>query len=110
MAHLSFFPEAKNTIQRLKGVTVIMEQDKCIGCGKCTEVCLTGAAVRRNGKSQCDDTLCKTCGVCAQACPQKAIRISVENIEATVNELLGRIHQDVGGLPVKSYQGFQELG
>jgi hypothetical protein len=34
----------------------------------------------------------------------------VENIEATVNELLGRINQDVGGLPVKSYSGLKELG
>ena len=102
-------PAAQDSFHRLKGVTVIMEQDKCIGCGKCTEVCLTGAAVLRDGKSHCEDTLCKTCGVCAQACPQKAIRISVENIEATVNELLGRINQDVGGLPVKSYQGLKEL-
>lgn len=103
-------PAAQDSFHRLKGVTVTMDQDKCIGCGKCTKVCLTGAAVLRDGKSHCEDTLCKTCGVCAQACPQKAIRISVENIEATVNELLGRINQDVGGLPVKSYSGLKELG
>ena len=103
-------PAAQDSFHRLKGVTVTMDQDKCIGCGKCTKVCLTGAAVLRNGKSHCEDALCKTCGVCAQACPQKAIRISVENIEATVNELLGRINQDVGGLPVKSYTGLKELG
>jgi len=103
-------PAAKNSIHRLQGVTIAMDQDQCIGCGKCTRVCLTGAAMLRAGKSSCDETLCKTCGVCAQVCPQKAIRIGVENIEATVNELLGRIHEDVGGLPAKSYQDLKKLG
>jgi len=103
-------PAAKNSIHRLQGVTIAMDQDLCIGCGKCTRVCLTGAAMLRAGKSSCDESLCKTCGVCAQACPQKAIRIGVEDIEATVNELLGRINEDVGGLPAKSYQELKELG
>lgn len=102
-------PAAKNTIHRLKGVIVNVDQDKCIGCGKCTEVCLTGAAVLREGKASCDESICKTCGACALACPQKAINISVENIEATVNELLGRINRDVGGLPINSYQGLKAI-
>jgi Fe-S-cluster-containing hydrogenase component 2 len=72
-------------------------------------VCLTGALSLRDGKSHCDETLCKICGVCAQVCPQKAITITVENIEATINELLGRINDEVGGLPVNSYQGFKAL-
>lgn len=97
-------PAAKDSFHRLKGVMVTMDTSKCIGCGKCAKVCLTGAAVLREGKSHCDQTLCKTCGVCAQACPQKAITVSVENIEDTVNDLLGRIDKDVGGLPVKSYR------
>lgn len=102
-------PAAQESIHRLEGVRIIMDNDKCIGCGKCAKVCWTGATVLQEGKSQCDTTLCKTCGICAQTCPQKAIRISVENIEATVNELLGRINQDVGGLKVSSYRELKEL-
>jgi UDP-glucose 4-epimerase len=100
---------AQDSFHRLKGVTVTVDQDKCIGCGKCTKVCLTGAAVLRDGRSHCDEVLCKTCGVCAQTCPQKAITISLENVEATVNELLGRINHDVGGLSVKSYQDLRRV-
>lgn len=102
-------PAAQDSFHRLKGVTVTMDQGKCIGCGKCAKVCLTGALSLRDGKSHCDETLCKICGVCAQVCPQKAITITVENIEATINELLGRINDEVGGLPVNSYQGFKAL-
>jgi Pyruvate/2-oxoacid:ferredoxin oxidoreductase delta subunit len=96
-------PKAKGTIHPLKGVTVAVDEHKCIGCGKCAEVCLTGAAALREGKSHIDEKVCKTCGVCALACRQKAITVRVENIENTVNELLGRIDKDVGGLAVKEY-------
>ena len=97
-------PEAQACIHRLHGVTVSVDRDQCIGCGKCASVCWTGAAVLGGGKSRIDPDRCKTCGVCAQACPQQAIHVSVENIEATVDDLLGRINHDVGGLPVASYQ------
>ncbi len=97
-------PEAQACIHRLHGVTVSVDRDQCIGCGKCASVCWTGAAVLGGGKSLIDPDRCKTCGVCAQACPQQAIHVSVENIEATVDDLLGRINHDVGGLPVASYQ------
>ena len=97
-------PEAQACIHRLHGVTVGVDLDRCIGCGKCAAICWTGAAVLSGGKSRIDTERCKTCGVCAQACPQQAICVSVENIENTVNDLLGRINRDVGGLPVASYQ------
>lgn len=97
-------PEAQACIHRLHGVTVGVDCDRCIGCGKCAAICWTGAAVLSGGKSRIDTERCKTCGVCAQACPQQAICVSVENIENTVNDLLGRINRDVGGLPVASYQ------
>lgn len=103
-------PGAQACIHRLYGVTVCVDQEPCIGCGKCASVCWTGAAVLGGGKSRIDPDRCKTCGVCAQACPQQAIRISVENIEATVNDLLGRINHDVGGLPVATYRDLKEMG
>jgi len=101
-------PEAQACIHRLRGATVGADQDACIGCGRCASVCWTGAAVLGGGKSRINPSLCKTCGLCAQACPQQAIRVSVENVEAAVNDLLGRIDRDVGGLPVASYRELKE--
>jgi len=101
-------PEAQACIHRLYGVTVCVDQDACTGCGQCASVCWTGAAVVGGGKSRIDPALCKTCGLCAQACPKQAIHVSVENVEATVNDLLGRIDRDVGGLPVTSYRELKE--
>jgi Pyruvate/2-oxoacid:ferredoxin oxidoreductase delta subunit len=102
-------PEAQACIHRLCGVTVGVDLDRCIGCGKCATICWTGAAVLRERKSRIDAEICKTCGVCAQACPQQAICVSVENIENTVNDLLGRIAGDVGGLPIASYQELKAM-
>jgi len=102
-------PAAQNNIHRLQGVNVSINEEQCIGCGRCTEVCLTGAIEVLEGKAHCDEAMCKTCGVCAQNCPRQAIGISVENIEATVNDLLGRINKDVGGLKVLSYQELKYL-
>lgn len=46
-----------------------IDQDKCIGCGKCLQ---TGCpALMRNGKKvTIDPTLCDACGLCAGLCPK----------------------------------------
>ena len=54
-----------------------VDQEKCIGCGLCTEVCAFSAIVleEEDGKRKAKNipASCKGCGLCASSCPQHAI-------------------------------------
>jgi len=48
---------------------------KCIGCGKCEEVCVFEAIKVKSKKSKLNYYLCEGCGACQIICPQKAIEL-----------------------------------
>lgn len=52
--------------------------DDCTGCGKCVEVCKTGATTMDDGKVTIDYDKCNMCGRCIVACPAHA-RFSAED-------------------------------
>ncbi|MDB2158736.1 MULTISPECIES: 4Fe-4S dicluster domain-containing protein [Clostridium] len=56
-----------------------VDTHKCIGCGKCTNICpMEAISVTTNGKdkyAQVDDKLCLGCGVCVKNCPKDAIKL-----------------------------------
>ena len=49
---------------------IMMTPSKCIGCGRCVEVCPTGAAEKKNPREA--RQLCTVCGRCLQTCPSGA--------------------------------------
>ncbi len=52
----------------------VVNDDLCIGCGKCVKVCHTYAAyLNDDKKARRKENLCIGCGVCAHFCPQNAI-------------------------------------
>lgn len=51
----------------------IVEDSKCIGCGKCSEICQYNAIAVVNGKVLIFYELCHSCGACSLVCPEKAI-------------------------------------
>ena len=66
-----------NAISRLKDKTkrVVIDKDKCIGCGKCGKVCPFGAMlfnIENNKAFKCE--LCDGNPVCALICPTGAIK------------------------------------
>jgi pyruvate formate lyase activating enzyme len=48
--------------------------DRCIGCGKCADVCPEGAIAADNGVL-IDRGKCTGCGACARECPSKALEM-----------------------------------
>lgn len=62
----------------LKNVsTLTMESAKCIGCGKCLEVCPHHVFVMSKGKSLlADQDSCIECGACVKNCPVKALAVN----------------------------------
>ncbi len=66
---------------------------KCIGCGKCFEVCPQGAhQVSTDGKHIIDRELCVNCGKCAETCYAEALVMCGRSY--TVDEVVREILQD----------------
>ncbi len=53
---------------------VAVDEEKCIGCGLCQEVCPAGAAVLEDGKSVVDQEKCIGCFECVSVCPETAVQ------------------------------------
>ena len=50
-----------------------VDKAKCVGCGKCAEVCPAKAAHVVNGKAQIDAKKCIRCFCCQELCPKGAV-------------------------------------
>jgi NADPH-dependent glutamate synthase beta subunit-like oxidoreductase/NAD-dependent dihydropyrimidine dehydrogenase PreA subunit len=60
-----------------KGYTVVVDEDRCRGCGRCTKVCPYQAIAFHSNNvggwyALVDEALCKGCGNCISVCPSNA--------------------------------------
>ena len=56
-----------------EALTSIVDEEQCIGCGLCEEICVYGAHYVEEGTSHTVAALCRGCGACAAECPRRAI-------------------------------------
>lgn len=54
---------------------ILVNEEKCIGCGKCVKDCFPRALVMENGKAKQVDAPCIECGHCIAVCPKNAIAL-----------------------------------
>ena len=64
-------------LQYLKDVvTLQLDEEKCSGCGMCTQVCVHGVfAVSKSIAHLVDRDACMECGACARNCPVEAVSV-----------------------------------
>lgn len=61
---------------------VTVDENKCIGCSRCVEACLSGALQLVNGKSRLvDERRCDGFGSCIAVCQNNAIRLELREAE-----------------------------
>ena len=59
----------------MKQNQIMINSDKCIGCGLCSNVCAVHNIYINNKKASTKMDSCIKCGQCSAICPQKAISI-----------------------------------
>ena len=67
-----------NNFRYIRGVaTLMLNQDRCIGCGICVQVCPHRVFVCENRRAQIVDADgCMECGACSLNCPAGALEVN----------------------------------
>jgi MinD superfamily P-loop ATPase len=78
--HLLLQPDVRQTHDFSGGKLAVVSTKKCIGCGKCAEVCNFDAVIFNGPPNEAvdktytiDSIACEGCGVCVHFCPNDAI-------------------------------------
>ena len=71
--HLLMQPDFEVAEDFYSGEVAFINQDECISCGKCFDVCRFDAISVHNDQYTISPLDCEGCGYCARVCPTKAI-------------------------------------
>jgi len=87
-------PMAKGYV-KTEPYTPTIDEERCMGCGVCVEVCPYGAMhlVEKNGRKVAENipAACKGCGACGSSCVHRAISMGHfrdEQIMAQIDEVV----------------------
>lgn len=83
---IGFFNKKEYEIET---VTAYIEEEKCIGCGKCVEVCPFDALYLENGKCKIKEINCRGCGICSAVCFAGAINVRNTGYREIIKQLEG---------------------
>lgn len=75
-----------------KRMIIAIDENLCIGCGRCVEACPTSALELKDDKARLrDERLCDGFGSCIAVCPSSALHIEVRESEPFDWSILSRI-------------------
>ena len=60
--------------------SVVLKEQRCIGCTSCLKVCPTEAIRVRDGKAKIIPERCIDCGECIRICPNHAKNVTTDDI------------------------------
>lgn len=78
--HLLLKPDFGNSEDFYSGLLAEIDQEKCIKCGKCADVCRFDAIPIIDGKFIVEPLSCEGCGYCPLVCPTDAINMNEQNV------------------------------
>jgi MinD superfamily P-loop ATPase len=78
--HLLLQPDWKYAEDFYSGVAAEIDQEKCIKCGKCADVCHFEAIPIINKQYTVSNLNCEGCGYCFHVCPRDAISMIEQNV------------------------------
>jgi len=79
----------------MKRLIVNINRERCIGCGKCVEACLTKALAIVDGKAMLiNERLCDGFGSCIAVCPSHAIELVYREAEPFDSSILRSLTLD----------------
>ena len=83
---------------------VIIDEEKCNGCGDCVPACAEGAIQIIDGKAKLlADNLCDGLGACLGHCPMDAIHIEKRDADEFDEELVNKHLKDIGREPLPDH-------
>jgi uncharacterized Fe-S center protein len=68
------------------GISPIVYEQKCVGCGECEKACPVNAISLKNNKAVIDGLKCIGCATCIAVCPYAAIDVNWESGGSTMPE------------------------
>jgi len=78
--HLLMQPDWQHTEDFFSGVAAVIDQEKCIKCGKCRDICRFKAIPVVDNCYIVDGLNCEGCGYCYHVCPVEAISMVEQNV------------------------------
>lgn len=87
-------PLIGDKVNRMPGILVEVTEE-CVGCGTCTKnVCFVNAIRLNERQAEIDPEVCRGCGRCVEACPKKAISMTIADngfIAETIERISGAV-------------------